>query len=134
MNFFASCSSKVISKDLIFFLSPRKCRYQKCINEGMNPLLVDYNKNSATVNHENDKDDFASTSTKEKVSTKIFSYFNNEEQIKLDFLKTYDEVYSEVLLDPRGLYRTKQIGILTRHNSLIDTIASNNALCTFAVE
>ena len=84
----------------------------------MNPLLVDYNKNSATVtNHDIDKDDFASTSTKEKVSTKIFSYFNNEEQMKLDFLKTYDEVYSEVLLDPRGLYRTKQIGILKREES-----------------
>ena len=84
----------------------------------MNPLLVDYNKNSVKVtNHDIDKDDFASTSTKEKVSTKIFSYFNNEEQMKLDFLKTYDEVYSEVLLDPRGLYRTKQIGILKREES-----------------
>ena len=94
--------------------SSRKCRYQKCIAEGMNPLLVDSNKNSVnTVNYNKDSDEFkeASTSSKAKISNKTFAYFRTEEQIKLDFLKTYDEVYSDVLLDPRGLYLTKQIGI-----------------------
>jgi len=82
----------------------------------MNPLLVDSCKNiSIETNDEEDYNTEASTSTKSpdpniKRSTKneVMNYFTDEKTMKRDFLQRYEDVYNQVLLDPEGLYITKQ--------------------------
>ena len=85
----------------------------------MNPLLVDSCKNiTIELKDEDENRTEASTSTKSpdiKVhkSTKIevINYFTDEKDMKNDFLQSYENVYNEILLDPEGLYITKQLAL-----------------------
>ena len=80
----------------------------------MNPLLVDSCKNSSISEKSAASNREASTSCKnspEISSTNFVSYFSNEGDIKRDFLRRYEEVYDEVLLDPAGIYMTRQVDL-----------------------
>ena len=68
------------------------CRYQKCLSVGMNPLLVDRRKNKI------------SRETTISCSSEMASR-------KEKFLKAYEEMYSEVMLDPHGVYLTSQASL-----------------------
>jgi len=82
----------------------------------MNPLLVDSCKNmNIELNNEDVNNTEASTSTKspdpklnKSTKNEVINYFTDEVTIKKDFLQTYEDVYNNVLLDPEGLYITKQ--------------------------
>ena len=80
----------------------------------MNPLLVDSCKQTFNDTDEVTDSERPSTSSKNSPDVKSksrmpFSYFSNESQIKNDFLNRYNEVYEDVLLDPKGIYLTKQL-------------------------
>ena len=79
----------------------------------MNPLLVDSCKNSKIVPEEQiEEKPLASTSTKsntEEIGKTPIEYFHDEALTKIKFLQTYEETYSEVMLDPNGIYISSQI-------------------------
>ena len=68
------------------------CRYQKCLSVGMKPLLVDRRKN--------------------KISRETTISCSSEEASRKEkFLKTYEETYRLVMLEPNGVYLTSQASL-----------------------
>ena len=82
----------------------------------MNPLLVDRCKNSKISHVENAEEKFNEASTSIKSSIKVgdtgtISCFPDEALRKKYFLKSYEDIYREVMLDPKGVYLTSQIAL-----------------------
>ena len=82
----------------------------------MNPLLVDSCKNSKISHVENSEEKcISSTSIISKIKVEDLaeepriSYFHDEAFKKENLLKSYEETYREVMLDPNGVYLKSQI-------------------------
>ena len=82
----------------------------------MNPLLVDSCKNSKLSHVENSEEKcISSTSIISKIKVEDLaeepriSYFHDEAFKKENLLKSYEETYREVMLDPNGVYLKSQI-------------------------
>ena len=83
----------------------------------MNPLLVDSCKNSKTKSCANVEEDNFKSSTSIKsikeygvtAEEPCVSYFYDEAYKKDNLLKSYEETYKEVMLDPDGIYIQSQI-------------------------